>query len=242
MELEELKKIGNSIGFFKVEELNIDKIKLLPEVRQMCSTDKCHMYGRNWSCPPACGTLEECAADISGYKKGIIVQTKGELEDEFDGEGMMETEALHKEHFVEMHDRLKKEFPNLKIIGMSTFNERSYIAQMIQNGADGFLVKSASKEEIETAISSVLDGKMHLSSDAGISTSEQKELKNQPTLTSREKEILTLISEGFTNPQIAEKLFISLYTVETHRKNLLSKFNTNNTASLIKIAATNGLL
>ena len=78
MELEELKKIGNSIGFFKVEELNIDKIKLLPEVRQMCSTDKCHMYGRNWSCPPACGTLEECAADISGYKKGIIVQTKGE--------------------------------------------------------------------------------------------------------------------------------------------------------------------
>lgn len=47
MELEELKNIGNSIGFFKVEELNIDKIKLLPEVRQMCSTDKCHMYGRN---------------------------------------------------------------------------------------------------------------------------------------------------------------------------------------------------
>ena len=143
---------------------------------------------------------------------------------------------------VELTSKLKKEFPNLKIIGMSTFNERSYIAQMIQNGADGFLVKSASKEEIETAISSVLDGKMHLSSDAGISNSEQKELKNQPTLTRREKEILTLISEGFTNPQIAEKLFISLYTVETHRKNLLSKFNTNNTASLIKIAATNGLL
>ena len=143
---------------------------------------------------------------------------------------------------VELTSKLKKEFPNLKIIGMSTFNERSYIAQMIQNGADGFLVKSASKEEIETAISSVLDGKMYLSSDAGISNSEQKELKNQPTLTRREKEILTLISEGFTNPQIAEKLFISLYTVETHRKNLLSKFNTNNTASLIKITATNGLI
>lgn len=143
---------------------------------------------------------------------------------------------------VELTSKLKKEFPNLKIIGMSTFNERSYISQMIQNGADGFLVKSASKEEIETAISSVLDGKMYLSSDAGISNSEQKELKNQPTLTRREKEILTLISEGFTNPQIAEKLFISLYTVETHRKNLLSKFNTNNTASLIKIAATNGMI
>ena len=143
---------------------------------------------------------------------------------------------------VELTSKLKKEFPNLKIIGMSTFNERSYISQMIQNGADGFLVKSASKEEIETAISSVLNGKMYLSSATGMSNSEQKELKNQPTLTRREKEILTLISEGFTNPEIAEKLFISLYTVETHRKNLLSKFNTNNTASLIKIAATNGII
>ena len=143
---------------------------------------------------------------------------------------------------VELTSKLKKEFPNLKIIGMSTFNERSYISQMIQNGADGFLVKSASKDEIEAAISSVLDGKMYLSSDAGMSTAEQNELKNQPTLTRREKEILALISEGYTNPQIAEKLFISLYTAETHRKNLLSKFNTNNSASLIKIAAAQGLL
>ena len=143
---------------------------------------------------------------------------------------------------IELASKLKKEFPNLKIIGMSTFNERSYISQMIQNGADGFLVKSASKEEIENAISAVLEGKMFFSSDLGVSQSEQKELKDQPTLTRREKEILKLIADGFTNPQIAEKLFISLYTVETHRKNLLSKFNTNNTASLIKIAATNGLL
>lgn len=108
MDLKELQQMGKEIGFFKIEEMDTGKIKLLPEVRQMCSTDKCHMYGRNWSCPPACGTLEECGEDISGYTRGIIVQTKGELEDEFDGEGMMETEALHKEHFVEMHDRLKK--------------------------------------------------------------------------------------------------------------------------------------
>ena len=113
MDLKELQQMGKEIGFFKIEEMDTGKIKLLPEVRQMCSTDKCHMYGRNWSCPPACGTLEECGEDISGYTRGIIVQTKGELEDEFDGEGMMETEALHKEHFVEMHDRLKKEFPKL---------------------------------------------------------------------------------------------------------------------------------
>lgn len=117
MDLKELQQLGKEIGFFKIEEMDTGKIKLLPEVRQMCSTDKCHMYGRNWSCPPACGTLEECGEDISGYTRGIIVQTKGELEDEFDGEGMMETEALHKEHFVEMHDRLKKEFPKLLSLG-----------------------------------------------------------------------------------------------------------------------------
>ena len=91
MDLKELQQLGKEIGFFKIEEMDTGKIKLLPEVRQMCSTDKCHMYGRNWSCPPACGTLEECGEDISGYTRGIIVQTKGELEDEFDGEGMMET-------------------------------------------------------------------------------------------------------------------------------------------------------
>ena len=82
MDLKELQQLGKEIGFFKIEEMDTGKIKLLPEVRQMCSTDKCHMYGRNWSCPPACGTLEECGEDISGYTRGIIVQTKGELEDE----------------------------------------------------------------------------------------------------------------------------------------------------------------
>lgn len=143
---------------------------------------------------------------------------------------------------VELTSKLKKEFPQLKILGMSTFNERSYISQMIQHGADGFFVKSASKEEIENAISAVLDGKMYLSPDAGITHSEQKEVKNQPTLTRREKEILSLISDGLTNPQIAEKLFISLNTVDTHRKNLLSKFRTNNIASLIKLAVSHGML
>lgn len=54
MDLKELQQMGKEIGFFKIEEMDTGKIKLLPEVRQMCSTDKCHMYGRNWSCPPAC--------------------------------------------------------------------------------------------------------------------------------------------------------------------------------------------
>ncbi|HNR18297.1 MAG TPA: response regulator transcription factor, partial [Chitinophagaceae bacterium] len=63
---------------------------------------------------------------------------------------------------IELTAKLKKDYPKIKLIGMSTFNERSYISQMIQSGADGFLVKSASKEEIEEAILSVWEGKMYL--------------------------------------------------------------------------------
>ncbi|HRE52863.1 MAG TPA: response regulator transcription factor [Flavitalea sp.] len=143
---------------------------------------------------------------------------------------------------IELTARLKKEYPAIKVIGMSTFNERSYISQMIQSGADGFLVKSASKEEIEKAISLVIEGQMYLSVDVNMNNQEKKELKNQPVLTRREKEILHLIADGLTNPQIAEKLFISLNTVDTHRKNLLAKFETNNSASLIKLASKSGII
>lgn len=143
---------------------------------------------------------------------------------------------------IELTAKLKKEYPKIKIIGMSTFNERSYIFQMIQCGADGFLIKSASKEEIENAICSVDEGKMYLSVNLNMNIQEKKELKNQPILTRREKEILLLIADGFTNPQISEKLFISLNTVDTHRKNLLSKFETNNIASLIKMATKYGMI
>ncbi|SDC58716.1 response regulator [Niabella drilacis] len=143
---------------------------------------------------------------------------------------------------IELTARLKKESPAIKVIGMSTFNDRSYISQMIQSGADGFLVKSASKEEIERAISSVMDGQMYLSVDINMDTQEKKALKDQPVLTRREKEILSLIADGLTNPQIAGKLFISLNTVDTHRKNLLAKFETNNSASLIRLASKSGII
>lgn len=143
---------------------------------------------------------------------------------------------------IDLSAKLKKAYPKMKIIGMSTFNERSFISQMIQNGADGFLVKSASKEEIEKAINTVLDGQMYLSVDVNMNAQEQKHLNNLPVLTRREKEVLHLIAEGLTNPQIAEKLYISINTVDSHRKNLLTKFETSNTASLIRNAMHWGLL
>ena len=140
---------------------------------------------------------------------------------------------------IELTAKIKKEYPKASIIAMSTFKERSYISQMIQQGAAGYLVKSASKEEIEEAILSVHEGKLYLSLDLNMTATEQKEIKNVPVLSTREKEVLQLIADGFTNPQIAEKLFLSMHTVDSHRKNLLTKFGVNNTASLIKIAAKN---
>ena len=104
-------------GFSHVVLLDCDTIELKPEVRQMCAADTCHKYDKCWSCPPGCGSLEECEAKVRQYKYGIIVQTVGELEDVFDGEGMMETEARHKEYFVEFEKKLREIYPDMLAIG-----------------------------------------------------------------------------------------------------------------------------
>lgn len=138
---------------------------------------------------------------------------------------------------IELTAKIKTEFPKVKVIAMSTFKERSYISQMVQSGASGYLVKSASKEEIEEAILSVYEGKLYMSLDINLSADEKQDIGKAPVISSREKEVLELIADGLTNPQIASKLFISLHTVDSHRKNLLTKFGVNNTAGLIKMAA-----
>lgn len=145
---------------------------------------------------------------------------------------------------IDLCKKIHKEFPGIKIIGISTFSERSYISRMIENGASGYLIKSASAEEIAEAIETVLEGKMYVSVSLEHVVKPLSVLPSEsfPALTKREKEILQLISEGLTNNQIAEKLFISPLTVDSHRKNLLTKLNANNTASLIKIAVQNGLV
>lgn len=137
---------------------------------------------------------------------------------------------------IELTAKIKKEFPSVKVLAMSTFKERSYISQMIQHGASGYLVKSASKEEIEAAIQSAHEGKLYLSMDINTSELNTSITSDIPAVSRREMEVLQLIVDGLTNPQIAEKLFISLHTVDSHRKNLLAKFYVNNTASLIRIA------
>ncbi len=108
MDIKKLEQMGMEQGFSHVALLDCDTIELKQEVRQMCAADTCHKYGKCWSCPPGCGALEECEARVRQYKYGIIVQTVGELEDALDGEGMMETEARHKENFVEFEKKLRE--------------------------------------------------------------------------------------------------------------------------------------
>ena len=142
---------------------------------------------------------------------------------------------------IELCSKIHKEFPHTQMIALSTFKQRSYVTQMIGNGASGYLLKSADRKEIEAAINAVVAGKMYFSTGV-INTSEAENEDEAPTLTKREKEIMQLIAEGMTSSEIASKLFLSIYTVDTHRKNLLTKFEVNNTALLIKVAARFGII
>ena len=98
--------LAAKIGFEHCGTLNPATIELKQEVREMCAGGKCAMYDKRWSCPPGCGTLEDCRELLKGYTHGVLVQSVGELEDSFDIETMMETEANHKERFYAMRKAL----------------------------------------------------------------------------------------------------------------------------------------
>ncbi len=117
IDIEKLEKMGREQGFSHVAYLDCTTLHPRPEVRDMCAANTCHAYGKYWSCPPGCGTLEECAQRLSGYAHGILVQTVGELEDELDGEAMMEAERLHREHFCTLEHLLRAEYPNMLALG-----------------------------------------------------------------------------------------------------------------------------
>lgn len=116
-DFEEIKELALKEGFSYVGELDCDTIELRDEVRAMCASGNCHVYGKRWSCPPGCGTLDECREKVRKYKRGIIVQTVGELEDPMDGESMMETEQLHKENFSKCEKMLRERFPDMLAMG-----------------------------------------------------------------------------------------------------------------------------
>ena len=142
---------------------------------------------------------------------------------------------------IDLCKEIKAKYPNIYIIGLSSFNQQSYIQKMMQYGASGYVLKNASREEIVNAIESVMSGDIFFSHEASVTMRENKDARI-PVITRREKEVLQLIAEGLINKEIAEKLFISTTTVDTHRNSLLSKFDVKNTANLIKLAAQFNLI
>jgi len=137
--------------------------------------------------------------------------------------------------------KIKQKYKHIQIIGLSNNSQLSFIKEMIQNGASGYLLKNVSNSELISAIEKVYSGKKYFSDDIQ-DLLIQKSDYTPISVTQREREILVLISEGITSNQIADKLFISPLTADTHRKNLLLKFEASNTAQLIKKASVLGYL
>ena len=107
MTYERLAELAEEAGFSAWAKLDVSTIELKTEVREMCAANSCGQYGKRWSCPPGCGSLEDCARRLAECSQGILVQTCGDVEDGFDFEAMMEIEAEHKEHFAAMHEALR---------------------------------------------------------------------------------------------------------------------------------------
>ena len=97
----------------------LDTAALVPraDVRDMCAADKCGAYGKNWTCPPHCGTLEECAAELSRYSRGILLQTVGTMEKAIDTKAYRRTEEKHLQQFHRFCDELRKVYPDALCLG-----------------------------------------------------------------------------------------------------------------------------
>jgi DNA-binding NarL/FixJ family response regulator len=143
---------------------------------------------------------------------------------------------------IDLCKTIKHQFPELKILAVSSFSQRSYIQRMIENGAMGYVLKNSSEEEITQAIQDIMKGKKHLGFEVNEILKQSEKADGGPILSRRETEVLKYIADGFINQEIADKMFISPLTVDSHRKNLLMKLNARNTAALIKIAINKGFI
>lgn len=140
--------------------------------------------------------------------------------------------------------KIKKTHPKIIILAMSSQSERSIVMQIIKNGASGYLLKSATLEEFKNCIQLALNGKLAFCNEVSeiITKTDINDLMTIPRLTKREKEILRLLQKGKSTQEISEILFLSFLTVQTHRRNLLHKFQVKNVTELLNFASSNGLL
>lgn len=138
-----------------------------------------------------------------------------------------------------------KKYPDLKIIALSMLNEKEYYYKMISAGVQGFVLKQSGTEELFHAIDEVVRGKNYYAQDLLkkiVMTLNQPEIDKTLKLNDREKEVLHLICNGYTNKEISEKLFLSVKSIEKYRTGLLNKTGTRNSAHLVNYAVKNKLI
>lgn len=146
---------------------------------------------------------------------------------------------------------VQEQYPATKILALSMLEKEQYVRKIMDAGATGYILKSAGKSELVAAIKLVASGNKFMTAELFnrlLASSDQDDSERELTraradkLSKRELEILNLIAEGFTNAEIADKLFVSKRTIETHRLNILDKTKTKNTANLIKYAISQGYI
>ena len=140
---------------------------------------------------------------------------------------------------------IREKKPDIKIIMLTTYNDREIISELIHIGVAGYLLKNSDKQELVEAINKVMKGRHYFSEEVeniilqGLTERKSAEVM---LLTERELEVVQLLAKEYTNDKIAAKLHISFRTVETHRKNIMQKAKAHNLAGLLKYAYGKGLL
>jgi len=156
---------------------------------------------------------------------------------------------IGKPNGIEITEMINEKHPETKILILSMMGLHDFVIQALEKGAIGFLLKNTGKDEVLTAIRSVSKGDSYFSREVSAILIEQlhrpassKKKSADIPISPREIEVLKLIGQEYSNSEIAEKLFISIRTVDTHRRNLLEKLGAKNTAGLVKFAIQKGLL
>ncbi len=151
---------------------------------------------------------------------------------------------------IECTKKIKEIYPEIRILILSMYNEEQYVNEVIKSGASGYILKNSGKEELINALKTIISKKPYYSPEVTQTyikslvkpDNKKSDINNVINdLTSREIEILELIVNEFSNQEIAEKLFISVRTVDAHRRNMLNKIGVKNTAGLVKFAISNKL-
>lgn len=150
---------------------------------------------------------------------------------------------------IEFTMEVKKKYPHIKIVALTMSGDAGMIEEMTAAGISGYVLKNTGRKELKEALEKVAAGEMYYSPEAAASMmnamrqhKKMRQEEEKAGLTQREKEIIKLIAREYSNAKIAEELFISERTVETHRKNIFRKTNTKNIVGLIKYAMENKLV